>query len=141
MYARKLATLAIGALGIAVAALAGDPWKEGWSFSAGEYQARCASCHGVSGTGDGPMAHQLQLRMPDLTTYARRNGGAFPTQLAWLKIDGRPASLEVESSMPCWGWELRHEATSMPHPASDPERYVATEISALVEHLKSMQVE
>jgi putative copper export protein/mono/diheme cytochrome c family protein len=32
------------------------------------YQADCASCHGVSGQGDGPAAPNLPSRPPDLTT-------------------------------------------------------------------------
>jgi mono/diheme cytochrome c family protein len=140
MQVRNLAILAIGAIGIAATALAGDPRQEGWSFAEGQYQARCAACHGTSGKGDGPAAKQLKSTLPDLTTYARRNGGTFPVQLAWQKIDGRPARLDVETSMPVWGREFRHEALSTPFPAAAPESYVAAEIFAIIDHLKRMQV-
>jgi hypothetical protein len=42
------------------------------------YEERCASCHGVNGKGDGPVAAALTVPPPDLTTIARRTGGAFP---------------------------------------------------------------
>ena len=38
------------------------------------YQAFCASCHGVNGTGDGPAAPALKMPVPDLTTMAKRSG-------------------------------------------------------------------
>ena len=139
MSAKTLVCLA-AALGMAAAAQATDPRKEGWSFGASEYQARCAPCHGVSGKGGGTAAKQMKLTLPDLTTYAKRNGGKFPTELAWTKIDGRPASFSVERGMPVWGRDFRHEAMNMPYPASAPESYVAAEIFAIIEHLKGMQV-
>ncbi len=37
----------------------------------------CAACHGVHGNGDGPVAPVLNTKVPQLTTLAQRNGGAF----------------------------------------------------------------
>ena len=140
MNARTLAIIAVGAFGLAANSFAADPRHEGWSFGAGEYQARCAPCHGKSAKGDGPAAKQVQAKVPDLTTYAKRNGGAFPTELAWQKIDGRPVSFNMDRAMPVWGRDFRHEAMSTPYPAAAPESYVAAEIYAIIEHLKSLQV-
>ncbi len=39
----------------------------------------CAVCHGVDGTGNGPLADALKVVPPDLTALAKRNGGRFPT--------------------------------------------------------------
>ena len=38
----------------------------------------CASCHGPSGKGDGPVARSLKTRPADLTVLTKRNGGTFP---------------------------------------------------------------
>jgi mono/diheme cytochrome c family protein len=140
MNARTLAVFVAAAFGITATALAADPRAEGWSFGASQYNARCAPCHGASGKGDGPAAKQLQAKLPDLTTYAKRNGGTFPTELAWQKIDGRPASYDVARAMPVWGRDFRHEAMAMATPASTPESYVAAEINAVISYLKGMQV-
>jgi mono/diheme cytochrome c family protein len=140
MSARTLAVLAAGVLGLSAAAIAQDPRSEGWSFGAAQYQARCATCHGAKGKGDGTAARQAKLTMPDLTTYAKRNGGAFPVELAWQKIDGRPVSWDSKSQMPVWGQSFRHEVTATPYSAKDPETYVAAEIRAIIEYVKTLQV-
>lgn len=138
MSAGKCAVLAIGVMAVATA-LAGDPRQEGWAFGKAQYQARCAGCHGVNGKGGGPAARQAKLVVPDLTTYAKRNGGAFPAELAWQKIDGRPVAWDSKAQMPVWGATFRHEVTGPPFSSKDPETYVAAEIRAIVEHLKTLQ--
>ena len=140
MFTRTMALVAVALFGLSATALAQDPRKEGWNFGAGEYQARCASCHGADGKGGGPAAKQAKLTVPDLTTYARRNGGKFPSELAWQKIDGRPVSWDTKSQMPVWGQTFRHEMTGAPYPPKDPETYVAAEIMAILEHVKTLQV-
>jgi len=42
------------------------------------YRAHCATCHGVEGKGDGPVAPALTTKMPDLSTISQRSGGVFP---------------------------------------------------------------
>jgi mono/diheme cytochrome c family protein len=54
-----------------------------------DYKDNCASCHGASGKGDGPV-HSFLVKQPsDLTTIAQRHGGKFPQELVWEVIDGR----------------------------------------------------
>jgi mono/diheme cytochrome c family protein len=53
------------------------------------YLRHCASCHGVSGKGDGPVAASLQIRPADLTTIARRSGGHFDQERVMRVIDGQ----------------------------------------------------
>ena len=43
-----------------------------------KYDASCASCHGLRGTGDGPNAPYLNRKASDLTALAKNNGGVFP---------------------------------------------------------------
>ena len=110
----------------------------------GRYR-RCPSnkilvIYGKTGKGGGPSAQELSMKVPDLTTYAKRNGGAFPTELAWQKIDGRPAKFDMTRQMPVWGSDFRHEAMAGVKPAAAPESYVAAEIAAMLEYLKSIQV-
>ena len=140
MSNRTLALAAIALFGLSAAALAQDPRSEGWSFGAAQYQARCAACHGAKGKGDGTAAKQAKLTVPDITTYAKRNGGKFPVELAWQKIDGRPASFDAERSMPTWGREFRHEALANVSATAKPESYVAAEIFAIIEYMKGLQV-
>ena len=139
MSNRTLALVAMALFGLSATAIAQDPRSEGWSFGGAQYQARCAQCHGAKGKGDGSAAKQAKLTVPDLTTYAKRNGGAFPTELAWQKIDGRPVNWDSKSQMPVWGHTFRHEVTGAPYTAKDPETYVAAEIRAIIEHVKTLQ--
>lgn len=111
-----------------------------------EYFSKCAPCHGAAGKGDGPMRKQLVTAPSDLTTYAKRNGGAFPTQLAWGVIDGRPTEIGAHGTreMPIWGQDLRRESFRPPDRMKpgdpSPEWYVAGRISALIDYLATIQV-
>ncbi len=44
------------------------------------YVSACAPCHGVDGSGDGPVAAALKQPPRDLTRLSERNGGVFPRQ-------------------------------------------------------------
>ena len=68
------------------------------------YQERCASCHGLSGKGDGPVAPALKVAPPDLTTITRRAGGTFPAARIFQVITyGGSISAHGTQSMPVWG--------------------------------------
>ena len=108
-----------------------------------EYYSKCAPCHGMTGKGEGSVSSFLVKRPPDLTTYAKRNGGAFPTQLAWGIIDGRSGS-EIgphgTREMPIWGQEYRREILRTGGPEGpNPEWYVAGRVTALLDYLASLQ--
>lgn len=107
-----------------------------------EYEAHCAVCHGVSGRGNGELRKFLTVPPSDLTTMSRRNGGAFPNQLAWELIDGRSAT-EIGAhgtrSMPVWGRVYRTEAMQQAVTAAEPEWYVRGRIVALLDYLARMQ--
>lgn len=101
------------------------------------YVASCASCHGVSGHGNGPMLAQLVKPPSDLTTLSRRNGGVFPMQRMWETIDGRWGSElgpHGAREMPIWGDVFRAQAG-----ASHPEWYVRYRITALLDFLARIQ--
>ena len=102
-----------------------------------EFEASCASCHGVSAKGTGAMRPYLVTPPADLTTLVKRNGGVFPTQRVWDMIDGRntPAGVGPHGAreMPVWGNVYRSEDTQ-PY-----ELHVRTRISALIDYLSRIQ--
>lgn len=64
----------------------------------------CASCHGVSGRGDGPAAPALKIPPADLTSLTKRNKGQFPSLRVMQAIKAGP-SVPAHGSqvMPVWG--------------------------------------
>lgn len=91
----------------------------------------CATCHGPSARGDGPMAAVLTKRPADLTRIAQRNGGTFPTELVAKVIDGRaPAKGHGGGEMPVWGDAFGKSADRTP---------VGERIARLVSYLESIQ--
>jgi len=74
------------------------------------YHRFCESCHGKSGTGDGPVSRSLAASIPDLTRIAARHGGKYPDNWVYRVIDGRDAQLSHgPRDMPVWGVELWRE--------------------------------
>lgn len=67
------------------------------------YQMRCAVCHGVEATGNGPMAPVLLIQPADLTTLVTRHGGVFPLERVAARIDGRDPLVSHGSDMPIYG--------------------------------------
>jgi mono/diheme cytochrome c family protein len=69
------------------------------------FKAYCASCHGIGGKGDGPMAKSLKVKPADLTRIAALNGGVFPLVRIDRIISGedQPPSGHGTSEMPVWG--------------------------------------
>lgn len=104
-------------------------------YASGEYLFRtfCASCHGVSGKGDGPIAGALRVRTPDLTLLTAQGNGAFPRVAVRDAIDGRRAvGMHGPSGMPIWGDALRRTQ-------GQDELIVRRRIDALVLHIESLQ--
>lgn len=71
------------------------------------FRSYCATCHGLSGRGDGPTAMALRTPPADLTGIARRRGGVFPSGEIAKKIDGRfELGAHGSREMPVWGDQL-----------------------------------
>jgi mono/diheme cytochrome c family protein len=101
------------------------------------YQSLCASCHGVGGEGDGPVAPLIKVHVPDLTRIAKRYGGEFPSEDIHRTIDGRfdrPA--HGPRDMPVWGWQFYRSDTT-----NDPVERARVDalIDRLVVYLRSIQ--
>ncbi len=97
------------------------------------FRENCASCHGASGQGNGPMAAQLRKTPPDLTRFAQRNGGTFPSELVRQIIDGRDVASHGDRAMPVWGDAFRRSGRDVTDAAADAR------IEALVRFLQSIQ--
>lgn len=95
----------------------------------------CATCHGVAGGGDGPVAGVLKISPPDLTRIASRNHGNFPYADVFATIDGRDMPLAHGTrDMPIWG--NRYKTALVAH----GEKKVHERIDAIVRYLETLQV-
>jgi mono/diheme cytochrome c family protein len=73
-------------------------------FGEKEYLKSCASCHGRTGKGDGPVADSLKRRPTDLTKLSENNKGVFPFARTYEVIDGRfNVMVHGPRDMPIWG--------------------------------------
>lgn len=63
----------------------------------------CATCHGVSGIGDGPLTDMITAKVPDLTKISAQNDGDFPMLEVLHIIDGRSGLRGHGGAMPVYG--------------------------------------
>ena len=107
-----------------------------------EYEANCIACHGSEGKGDGYYGKVINVKVPDITTISKRNGGVFPVEKVMMLIDGRevPPAHGVRQ-MPIWGidYSLKSAEIYKNFPTHDPETYVRVRILALVDYIYLMQ--
>ena len=96
------------------------------------FRTYCASCHGETGRGTGPLSTQLTRPVPDLTTYTARNGGVFPGERLRQIIAGRGPAAHGDRTMPVWGAVFSRQADGTDDVAS-------ARIDAIVAFLQSMQ--
>jgi mono/diheme cytochrome c family protein len=96
------------------------------------YVEHCASCHGASGRGDGPAAGSLRNQPSDLTRYAQKNGGVFPSEQLRGVIDGRGVGAHGSVEMPVWGSVFKASGTG-------GEAVTRGRIDAIVAYLQSLQ--
>jgi mono/diheme cytochrome c family protein len=135
MHRFVLVAAAIGSL--AAGRAAAEPPDPMLAKVGGEmFQQYCASCHGVTGEGNGPVAPSLRTPPADLTRIAARRGGNFPDSDIARFIDGRfdlPAHGTRE--MPIWGRKLGEPIAE----GTQPDEVVRGKLMALVEYLKTIQ--
>ncbi|HME10454.1 MAG TPA: c-type cytochrome [Bryobacteraceae bacterium] len=91
----------------------------------------CASCHGISGKGDGPAAASFKKAPRDLTKLARDNGGKFPANHVAATLSLEDCCVHGSKVMPVWGPIL----SSVSHtPGEEQQR-----ISNLVKYIETLQ--
>jgi mono/diheme cytochrome c family protein len=96
------------------------------------FERYCATCHGRSGLGDGPLVSQLKTRPTNLAALARANGGQFPRQRVAAFVEGSSRSASHGSSdMPIWGRAFRALDTS--------DARVKVRLDNLVAYVESLQ--
>ena len=91
----------------------------------------CATCHGQTGKGDGPLAAALKKAPADLTQIQKSKGESFSRTRLMQFIDGeRSVPAHGSREMPIWGKEFRRD---------NPAPEVRLRLLALVTFLESIQ--
>jgi mono/diheme cytochrome c family protein len=100
------------------------------------YRIYCASCHGATAKGNGPVGSYLKIPPADLTRLAAQNQGAFPADKVYAVIDGRDEGVPSHGTrdMPVWGLSFQTQGDD-----ADQEAEVRARILDLVAYLKSIQ--
>ena len=99
------------------------------------FRTYCATCHGPSGRGDGPLASSMRRRPANLTEIAKRNGGEYPSEIVFRTIDGRtPVRGHGGPDMPVWG-----DAFARSHYGGDAAA-VKDRIDSLVDFIRTLQL-
>jgi mono/diheme cytochrome c family protein len=100
------------------------------------YLQYCSSCHGAGGKGDGPVSRDLKVKVPDLTTMARKKRGVYPLDDVMATIDGRRAvRAHGDREMPVWGETFRSEAEGKKY----PELSTLLKAKLIAEHVGTLQ--
>jgi mono/diheme cytochrome c family protein len=101
------------------------------------YATHCASCHGLHGEGDGPVASVMQINVPNLRTLVQRHGGEFPADAVEGFIDGRNLPVaHGDRVMPVWGDVFDTTSRLLEDAPAARAR-----IDAVVEYLRELQYE
>jgi mono/diheme cytochrome c family protein len=126
----------VWAIVMALASQAPPPAGSGVQAVSGAYAYRtcCATCHGLDGRGEGPLAESLRFLPPDLTLIAKHNGGEYPAEKVERIIDGRnPLPGHGGRDMPIWGDAFKNPDTGF------DEASVREKIRSVVEHVRTLQ--
>lgn len=111
----RLSSIAIGIFLAAVSTSAQDTKVDTGMAVSGErlFRMYCASCHGKTAKGDGPLAKDLKVAPADLTKLSATNGGTFPFEMVMKTIDnGRNVRGHGSEDMPAWGAAFKSTAQS-----------------------------
>jgi mono/diheme cytochrome c family protein len=97
------------------------------------FNTYCASCHGRTGTGNGPAAAAMKRTPPDITGLALANGGLFPSERIGRIVDGRDVEAHGDREMPVWGDAFKAL------PGGHSNEVIRARIAAIVRYLESIQ--
>ncbi|MEM8799948.1 MAG: cytochrome c [Pseudomonadota bacterium] len=106
-----------------------------------DYGNYCASCHGHSGMGDGPLQKFLLVEVPDITQLAIRNNGEYPENYVAQVIDGRgDVFAHGPREMPIWGNAFRAEQGLPALAAGKPQdKTTLSRIRSLAAYVATLQ--
>jgi mono/diheme cytochrome c family protein len=110
-----------------------EPSTEPNDLGARLFKTHCATCHGTTGRGNGPLAEHLRRVPPDLTKFTERNGGVFPSERVARIIDGRDVPAHGDRDMPVWGDAFRSARDGLPADA------VTQRLDAITAYLAGIQ--
>ncbi|QFS83945.1 Cytochrome c [Roseivivax sp. THAF40] len=103
------------------------------------YERHCATCHGLSAKGDGPMAPALLIQPTDLTLLSSGEDGRFPLMRVIMRIDGRDPLVSHGSPMPVYGDFFEGvQSVALKTGAGQPVM-MSEPVADLVTYLKSLQ--
>ncbi|WP_168797996.1 c-type cytochrome [Pacificoceanicola onchidii] len=104
-----------------------------------DYEMYCATCHGLSGAGDGPLSEYLTAEVPDLTTLSERNAGVFPLRHVLDIIDGSAELRGHGGAMPVYGWVFETEAGTNDTAHTPGDLPAHERILSVARYLESLQ--
>jgi mono/diheme cytochrome c family protein len=125
-------------LGLVFATTAAKETEEGGAAAVGAhlYVKFCASCHGETGDGKGPVAPHMSKPPTDLRTLCERYGSPLVHGELAETIDGRKdVAGHGIKNMPVWGERLDAYIPQMP----GSEAAKATTIEFIIGHLDEIQ--
>ena len=105
-----------------------------------EFEANCASCHGMDGKGRGPLVELLRKSPPDLTQLSKANQGVFPMNRLYTTIEGENVAAHGSRDMPVWGRDYRvKDAEYFMDAPYDAQGLVRARILSLLEYIHRLQ--
>jgi len=102
------------------------------------FQEACATCHGETAMGNGPMNEYMTTQAPSLRGLSAANGGEFPLNEVVRIIDGRKDVRGHGSIMPVWG-AIFSGPLEGEIPSNVTELVVKGRILAVAQYLESLQ--
>jgi hypothetical protein len=109
-----------------------------------EFMQYCAQCHGIDGTGNGPVASELKRKPANLTLLSKNNNGVFPASEVHDFIVGTHSiPSHGTREMPVWGYAFMFRPGAMAGPfvpVLTPQQ-AENKINLLVDYVKSIQRE
>jgi len=134
----RWALIAVGVLALAVARPLAAPRAAQEEAARGrtDYLRYCASCHGTTGDGRGPVASVLRRPPADLRRLGERYGTPLPSDRIVAFIDGRErVAAHGERDMPVWGERF----DSIEINGRTPDEAVRERLTALLAYLRTIQ--
>ena len=138
----KFATLSASCLALAMCSGLVFAQQAKTDMGKREFEANCASCHGMDGRGNGPLGNLLRVGPPDLTQLAKKNQGILPMNRLYEVSEGGTVAAHGTRDMPIWGREYRIDDAEHLKEARgnyDANALVRARILLLLEYVNRLQ--